>query len=244
MANLVVDWGNTFIKAGWFSGEILQENFTQWQESDLIHWIHQQKPDFTLISSVNRMDENFLKKIQSHTQYLLLQSDTLLPIQNRYDTPHTLGMDRLAAAVGAFELYPERNCLIIDAGTCITFDFLDSEGNFQGGNISLGLQMRFKALHEFTAKLPLINPDEFTEATLTGKSTKEAIFNGVVQGIIGETLHIIDEYRQKFEDLAVLVCGGDYRFFETRLKVPIFAIPNLTLVGLNRILSYNVEEFF
>jgi type III pantothenate kinase len=240
--NLVIDWGNTFIKAGRFSGDTLVENFTIRQEAEVLAWLEAQKPEYVLVSSVGEISEKFFTESKKYSEISYLTPETSLPIQNLYSTPRTLGMDRLASAVGAFHLFPGQSCLIIDAGTCITLDFLDAQGSFQGGNITLGLQMRFKALKEFTAKLPLVTIDAFENTTLTGKSTQEAIYNGVVNGLTGEILFTVEQYRNLYPNLCVLLCGGDAEFLASRLKVPIFATPTLNLIGLNRILQDNVPQ--
>jgi type III pantothenate kinase len=155
-----------------------------------------------------------------------------------YATPTTLGVDRIAGVCGAKHMSPKTNVLVIDAGTCITYDFLDRDGNFLGGGISPGLMMRFNAVHNFTARLPLVPLVEI--APLIGDSTETCIQSGVINGLIEELGGIISLYRQKFEGLAVILSGGDARFFENKLKGSIFAVPELVLSGLNSILIHNV----
>ena len=155
-----------------------------------------------------------------------------------YTTPATLGVDRIAAICGAIEIFPQQNCLVVDAGTCINYEFLDAALNYHGGAISPGIQMRFDALHKFTARLPLIK--EFNKTELVGNSTESCMTSGVVNGVVAEVNGIIEKYAQKFPDLGVILCGGDAYFFENNLKQPIFAAPDLVLHGLNRILQHNV----
>jgi len=145
----------------------------------------------------------------------------------------------LAGACGAIQLFPSENNLVIDAGTCITYDFVDSGSNFLGGGISPGLMMRFQAVHTFTAKLPLVSPT--ADARLIGESTESSIQSGVVNGVIAEIEGIIRRYEEKFPGLRVILCGGDAGFFENQLKASIFAIPDLVLIGLNSILIHNVN---
>jgi type III pantothenate kinase len=163
-----------------------------------------------------------------------------LPIKNNYGTPETLGVDRIAAVCGAQQIFPFQNCLVIDAGTCVTFDIIDKDGVYYGGAISPGMHMRFKAVHTFTARLPLISP--VPEAKLIGDSTETSIQSGVINGMAAEMVGIIQRYQVKFNDLRVILCGGDTLFFENKLKASIFASPELVLVGLNSILIYNVSH--
>jgi type III pantothenate kinase len=148
-------------------------------------------------------------------------------------------MDRLAATIGANFLFPDFNCLVIDAGTCITCDYVDHEHNYRGGSISPGLAMKFQALHTFTQKLPLVEQPQ-QDVGLTGRNTIDAIRSGVLCGTVAELNGIIEAYSKKSSELIVLLCGGDAAFFETKLKGHIFVIPELVLIGLNRILNYNV----
>ena len=146
-------------------------------------------------------------------------------------------VDRIAGVCGAQQKFPGEPCLVIDAGTCITYDFLDRQGNFLGGGISPGLMMRFQAVHTFTSKLPLVNPVE--KVNLIGDSTERCIQSGVINGLAEELNGIIRRYQGEFDGLRVILCGGDARFFENILKGPIFAVPELVLSGLNSILNYN-----
>lgn len=169
-----------------------------------------------------------------------LTPGTPVPVTNNYGTPQTLGMDRLAAVVGASFSFSERDCLIIDAGTCITFDFVDRDAIYYGGSISPGLAMKFKALHTFTSKLPLVEQIEKGETPLIGRNTIECLQSGVSNGTLAEVDGLITEYKQQSPDLIVIGCGGDASFFEKNLKARIFVVPDLVLIGLNRILNYNV----
>jgi type III pantothenate kinase len=162
-----------------------------------------------------------------------------LPIKILYATPQTLGVDRIAGSCGALQLFPGKNTLVIDAGTCITYDFTDSSKQYYGGSISPGLKMRFQAVHTFTARLPLVSPAENPE--LIGNSTETSIQSGIVNGTVAEIDGIIDRYRQKYPDLQVILCGGDGPFFENKLKASIFASPDLVLIGLNSVLIHNVR---
>ncbi len=170
---------------------------------------------------------------------IYLNPETLLPINKNYETPETLGSDRIAGAVGANFLFPNQNCLIIDMGTAIKYDYVSADGTFQGGIISPGKRIRFEALHTFTKRLPLVEATEIPD--LIGKSTITCIQSGVVNGIIAEVNGMIENYKN-LGDCQVILCGGDAPFFESRIKKPTFANSNLVLIGLNRILQYNVEQ--
>ena len=165
---------------------------------------------------------------------------TPVPIGNAYLTPATLGRDRLAAAVGAATLYPGRNALIVDFGTAVTLDFVSADGVFRGGCISPGMAMRFRALHEYTAALPLC--DATDSAELLGRTTDEAVRLGVMNSLAFEIEGYIARMQGEIEDLCVIFTGGDTNFFAKRIKNTIFANCNLVFWGLNRILEYNASE--
>jgi type III pantothenate kinase len=166
-----------------------------------------------------------------------LSALTNIPVTNFYKTPDTLGKDRLAGIVAAHSLYVKENVLVIDAGTCITYDLITTKGEYYGGSISPGLNMRFKALHTFTEKLPLVSLLNFEE--LIGTDTNTSILSGVINGLIAETDAIIERYKELYSALKIIICGGDAQFLVDRLKNSIFAVPELVLIGLNEILDYN-----
>lgn len=237
--NLVVDYGNSAAKVGIFDHQNLMEKHSFDNPKDLQNFLSGFSADHFIISSVKSEAEEIVTWAQVSGKRLILKYTLPLPLKNLYQTPSTLGVDRLAGVSGAQQLFPFSNCLVIDAGTCITFDFIDKEGNYHGGSISPGMKMRFQAVHTFTARLPLITPTE--NPKLIGDTTETCIQSGVINGMIAELDGIIDQYRAKFGDLQVILCGGDARFFENRLKASIFASPDLVLVGLNSILIYNVN---
>lgn len=194
-----------------------------------------------ILSSVRPADEELLEVLnQQFDQFLELDHTTQLPIENLYATPETLGKDRLAAAVGANELFPNTNLLVIDAGTAITYDLVSEKNQFIGGNISPGMEMRFKALNHFTGKLPLISPMDHFNAI--GKTTEEAIRAGVQNGIIYEIEQNIAFFNRNYQNLQIIMTGGDSNFFDKKLNYAIFVHFNLTLIGLNRILEYNAKK--
>ena len=171
-------------------------------------------------------------------EVLRLTGKTPLPIRNLYRTPDTLGTDRLAAVVGAWTMQPRRNLLVVDCGTCITYDFIDSEGNYWGGNISPGLNMRLKALHEQTARLPLVSPSG--ETPDMGFDTDTAIRSGVIQGIRHEIEGYIRQMKEKYTQVSVFLTGGDTINLAFRSDCTIFADNFIVPRGLNQILVYNL----
>ena len=236
--NVAIDSGNTFAKIGWFDEDKLVRLETKLIWSEMIREIQNDIPERIIYSSVNKSFEEFERALQLNVPVLNLSSETSIPIKKEYKTPETLGADRVAAAIGANWLFPEKDLVVIDMGTCITYDFVDKAGAFQGGLISPGVKMRFAALNSFTKRLPLIEP--VLEPDLIGKSTKEAIESGVMNGVLAEIEGIISRYRHISPSLCVVICGGDTSFFESSLKPGIFVVPQLVLIGLNRILRYNV----
>ena len=176
----------------------------------------------------------------SFSTFLELNFRTVLPIVNGYRTPETLGLDRLAAAVGARTFFPGEDLLVIDAGTALTFDLIEQNGVFLGGNISPGMRTRFRSLNEFTRNLPLV--EEADLWPLIGETTEEAIRAGVLNGMVLEIDGMIDLLRKKYPRIQPVLTGGDAGFFERRLKNHIFVKFEITLIGLNRILEYNVEK--
>jgi len=205
--------------------------------------LKEEHPQLTqaILSSVKPVDDEILQFLSGNFDlFIELDHLTELPIENLYETPETLGKDRLAAAVGANELFPDQNLLIIDAGTAITYDLVSEKNQFVGGNISPGLQMRFKALNHFTGKLPLISySDEFQSI---GKNTTDAIRAGVQNGILYEIDQTIDLFNRNYQNLQIVMTGGDSIFFDKKLNYSIFVHFNLTLIGLNRILEHNAKK--
>jgi len=171
---------------------------------------------------------------------LLLDEKTPVPFKSKYQTPSTLGNDRKANIAGAMKLFPGKDVLVIDVGTCLKTDFINEAGEYLGGSISPGLEMRFKSLKHFTARLPLVTYESFDE--LTGNSTKNSILSGVINGMMMEIEGFIEKYDLKYSNLSVILTGGDTYVFDKNLKISIFVAPYLSLSGLNEILIYNVER--
>jgi type III pantothenate kinase len=239
LRNLIVDIGNSRIKTAVFEDDVLiSEN--SFMDFDLFR-AFSEKLNFqhAIISSVTYI-ESQLNELLPYS-FLFLNTKTRLPIQNKYQTPETLGVDRKAAVVGARAIEAVGNLLAIDLGSCITYDFLDDRNCYWGGAISPGLQMRFKAMHQQTARLPLVDLKMESFPDLIGGSTVSCMQGGVYFGILHELTGFIEQYQAKYKSLKVIICGGDSIFFESLTKDHIFVIPNLILYGLNRILSYNVN---
>jgi len=241
--NLTVDIGNSGTKIGLFNkNEPVQ--FLHFKPTASVPWkkmVAQYQINNAIICSVAKDSGKKIPKVlgtQIKTMYL--SENTIVPISNNYKTPKTLGKDRLASAVGGNALFPKKNVLVIQAGTCITFDMVNAKGQYLGGAISPGLMMRFKALHTFTGKLPLVTPENINYRL--GTTTQQSILSGVINGMSDEIDSAIEDYRHKYKSLKVIITGGDAYFFESQLKNEIFAKPNLVLYGLNKILEYNVKS--
>lgn len=239
---LVIDIGNTRVKAALFEKSHLKTTYVFKTPDELLsaNLFETNSISHCIVASVVNEMDLFVSRLKEKTSVLLFTSETPVPIKNRYQSVQTLGSDRLASAVGGNALFPDKNILIIDAGTCIKFNFVNNRNEYIGGAISPGLEMRFKALQTFTARLPLIEKDEDFEM-LIGKNTKESILSGVEIGVIAEMEGIISRYQQLYPDLITVLTGGDVNFFEKRLKKPIFADQFLILKGLNVILDYTIN---
>lgn len=237
--NLAIDYGNTFIKGAFFEGYDLKEKFQFSDAQQLKDFLKSKIIQHCIVSSVNRLSDDLFSWIIVSGKKISLHVDLPLPIRIVYRTPNTLGVDRIAGVCGALEIFPKQDCLVIDAGTCINYEFLDAEGKYHGGGISPGVRMRFEAMHTFTARLPLVSAQE--EVALIGGSTETCMQSGVMNGVIAEMDGILEKYRKLYPRLGTILCGGDAHFFENKLKDSIFVAPDLVLRGLNRILLHNVS---
>jgi type III pantothenate kinase len=195
---------------------------------------------FSILSQVKPVKVSIKNYLKKESQFLEMSPGLRLPVINCYKTPETLGKDRLAAVSAAVRLHPGYPLLVIGIGTCITYDFVRANRRYEGGSISPGLDMRLKAMHRFTAGLPLVNID--LKANLTGNSTTAALQSGALWGILLELDGIIARYRRDNRGLKVVLSGGGADFYKNKLKKPIFAHPNLVLHGLKEILLLNVSS--
>ena len=241
LMNLIVDVGNTLVKFAIFKdGDLIYNN--SFELSEFKKQYKSLKQDFpslkkAIISSVGRLSKKQIEIIKSDLKVIELSSKTNLPFKNLYETPETLGVDRIALVSASVQKFPNKNVLIIDAGTCITYDFITSENHYLGGAISPGIRLRYKSLNNLTANLPLLKTEQ--PKSIIGNTTKTSIHSGVINGVINEIDGIINQYHENYSDLTVILTGGDTKFLSNQLKNTIFANSNFLLEGLNFILEYN-----
>jgi type III pantothenate kinase len=241
--NLCIDCGNTRTKVGVFRGDalIFTEVYTILGISELIDLKKKFSFSACILSNVSAENVEIEQYLENEFPFfILLNEKTKLPVTNLYEQPETLGKDRIAAVVGAVSLKPESDLLVIDAGTAITYDFVDAASVFHGGNIAPGIRMRSKALHAFTERLPEVEPSE--NFGLLGKNTNAALLNGVMNGVVFEINGYFETLKFKYPELSIFLTGGDANYFVSTLKSPIFAEKYLVLIGLNRILQFNVKN--
>ena len=236
--NMVVDAGNTLTKIGIFEKDSLVQKEVFDAEVDLRNFLSRTPSENLLICSVTIGANEIASWSMASGRKIFLHPELPLPIQNRYTTPATLGVDRLAAACGGQLTFPDQDCLIVDIGTCINYEFVNKEGEYLGGAISPGVMMRFEAMHHYTAKLPLALVAE--GPPLTGNSTISCLQSGVINGMREEINGILQRYHIQYPGIRVILCGGDAHFFENHLNPTIFVAPDLVLMGLNSILLHNV----
>ncbi len=239
--NLIVDVGNTYVKFAVFEENALihKDSFKLKSFKKAYNELKEEFPKLkaAVISSVGKLSTKDIDLIKNDLKVLELDHETKLPFRNRYKTPKTLGVDRIALASASVDQFPDRNVLIIDAGTCITYDFVTKKNSYLGGAISPGIRIRYQALHNLTANLPLLEKN--LPKTITGNTTESSIHSGVVIGAIKEIDGVIDQYRSNYQDLTVILTGGDAKFLSNQLKNSIFANSNFLLEGLNFILEFN-----
>ena len=241
--NLAIDVGNTQIKIGIYDHDVLvhRENFPASSWKAVIDKLTSDyKISKSILSHVSRLEGEVIDQLSGRFDLLLLDNKTSVPFENLYSTPETLGVDRIALAAGAAMKYPQQPVLVIDAGSCITFDFVNENNQYEGGSISPGNAMRYKAVHSFTANLPMLTPEN--EIPEQGDSTSKAIHKGILSGVMHEIDGVIEEYQSKNETLTVVLTGGDAKFLANNIKSSIFATPNFLLDGLNSILIHNLAE--
>jgi type III pantothenate kinase len=239
---LVIDLGNTFQKLAVFSGEemVYVEISEQITMKLLLSIFNRFAIISAIISSVIHHDKEIESFINSRCQCVVLDHNTALPLLNKYESTETLGKDRLAAAVAGNHFFSHNDVLVIDAGTCIKYDFINSKSEYHGGAISPGLRMKFNALHTFTEKLPLVELNHFN--ALVGKTTSESLLSGVINGTLAEIDGIIDRYREIYPQIQVVLSGGDAEYLVSKLKNKTFAVSYIVLNGLKIILDYNDNQ--
>lgn len=241
--NLIIDVGNTHAKLALFKGDRLEVKEVVELE-DLVSGIKSLKQKYNsikkvILSSVGKLEAKDIDEINKHFDLQILDANTKWAFTNLYRTPSTLGIDRMVLVNAAIKKFPNKNTLIIDAGTCITYDFVTHNKAYLGGAISPGIRMRYKSLNNFTASLPLLETER--PEALIGNSTNNAIHSGVVNGVLKEIDGLIADYKQKYSDLTVILTGGDANFLSKQLKSSIFVNSNFLLEGLNYILQFNTH---
>jgi type III pantothenate kinase len=241
---LAIDVGNTRIKSAVFEGDAILENFIFLKielEKNIQNILKKYKRvTHLVVSSVSDVEKQSFSEFETLVNIHFVSHNDPFPFVNHYKTPRTLGIDRMVLATGATLQFPNQNRLVIDAGTCVTYDFIDESNNYLGGAISSGLQLRYATLHNFTAKLPLLElekPEHFI-----GKSTSESIHSGIVNGLVYEIDGFIDEYKALYPNFIIILTGGDAVFLAKRLKNTIFANSNFLLESLNQIFQYKIEN--
>jgi len=238
--NLVIDIGNTKVKVAVFELDTIITAVVC-EEINLVKELKRISNQYaikrSIVSSVKDINEEYLEELQKLPFLIILNTDTPLPFKNLYATPSTLGNDRIALAAASVCIHPFKNTLVIDAGTCITYDFINAKNEYLGGAISPGIAMRYKSLHQYTGNLPLLSKNE--EFNIIGTSTKSSIHSGIINGISCEIKGVIAQYKQDFGDLTIVLTGGDTKFLSKQLKNSIFAHQNFLLRGLNKILTFN-----
>ncbi|MBA0883556.1 type III pantothenate kinase [Flavobacterium undicola] len=241
---LTVDVGNTRIKAAVFEGDTVLERFVfdkKALEKKIKNILEKfETIAYLVVSSVADVEKQSFLAFEDQVKVHFVSNEDSFPFSNNYGTPKTLGIDRMVLAAGATLMYPNQNRLIIDAGTCVTYDFVDENNVYQGGAIAPGLRLRYESLHQFTAKLPLLTVE--SPKDYVGKSTTESIHSGVVNGLVYEIDGFIDEYKAACTKIIIILTGGDADFLAKRLKNTIFANSNFLLESLNQTFQYKIKN--
>lgn len=241
--HLILDFGNTCDKYAVFQPDgiqvshILEERLST---ETLEHLLNDLKPTAAILSSTAAERPELRKQLMDLLPFVHLTHETPVPFQNAYATPETLGRDRIAAIAGVRNHVADGAALVVDTGTCVTYDLLDSSDVYHGGAIAPGIRLRLNAMHTFTARLPLVDWDASSTVKLIGDSTENSLLSGAVLGAAAEIDSIAARYAERFDNLHVLLTGGDALALQASLKSRIFAVPNLVAEGLNKILIHNV----
>ncbi len=237
---LILDFGNTLKKLAVFKGgEQIDFMTIQGDVVGVIDGLKRKYPDlkYAILSSVIKIDIHLMTYLKTNFTFIFFDHHITVPLINKYQSPETLGRDRLAAAVAAVIDFPQRNVLVIDAGSSITYELITKDGEYLGGAISPGVKMRAKALNSFTDQLPLVSISE--KNNLIGNNTDTSLKSGIVNGAIAEMNGMITGFKQSYQNLQIILTGGDAYYFDKSLNYDIFASENLVLKGLNYILDYN-----
>jgi len=239
--NLIIDVGNTLVKLAVFDNNVLEFK-KSCVKADFLLILNEVSKAYPLIndvivSSVGNFSEGELIELKNRYKVFVLTHKDPIPFKNNYSSPETLGVDRIALISAAADQFSNKNVLVIDAGSCITYDFINSENEYLGGAISPGIKMRYKSLNSFTEKLPLLEPKNTNK--YIGDSTESSIHIGVTQGVVNEIEGFISLYKENYKELTIILTGGDTNYLLDSLKNDIFATSNFLLEGLNYILEYN-----
>ncbi|AWK04050.1 type III pantothenate kinase [Flavobacterium crocinum] len=241
---LTIDVGNTRIKAAVFEEDTTLENFI-FEKKELVEKIEKILKKFPncsdlVVASVGNIEKQAFLTFEKQLKVHFFTHEDIFPFHNKYATPKTLGIDRMVLAAGATLKFPKQNRLVIDAGTCITYDFIDEKDNYLGGAISPGLRLRYESMHNYTARLPLLTLE--VPESYIGNSTAQAMHSGVVNGFVYEIDGFIDDYRRDFSNFIIILTGGDADFLAKRLKNTIFANSNFLLESLNQTYQYKIDN--
>ena len=241
---LAIDVGNSRIKSAVFENNNLIELFVfrseELQQKILEILVKFAEIKVLVVASVGKVNPEAFLFLENRVKMEWITKDSPFPFKNLYATPATLGVDRMILASGAVLQFPKQNRLVIDVGTCITYDFINDKDEYLGGAIGLGLQLRYKALHNYTAKLPLLEvkqPDNYI-----GNSTEESLHSGVVNGLVYEIEGFFNQYERDYSKFTIILTGGDALFLAKRLKNTIFANSNFLLESLNYTYQYKIKN--
>lgn len=239
---MVIDIGNSFSKVGLFDKNILIEykEFKLFSVDDIKSFFSSKTITNSIISNVSSYDKKVFEFLNMNSNLVLFDAEIKLPFKNKYGSVETIGNDRIALVSQASRLYPDKNVLVIDSGSCITYDFLNDKNEYLGGGISPGLNMKLKALNNQTARLPLVKKTQIKY--LIGKSTETSILSGVINGTLGEINYIIEEYKKRYKKIVIILTGGDLNFLFNHIKNGILADPKFLLSGLNILIELNKKE--
>ncbi len=241
---LTIDVGNTRIKGAVFEDATAIAYFVfepKDLEKNILNILKKHiKVNHLVVASVGVLEKQAFLAFENVVQIHFISHEDVFPFQNLYETPHTLGIDRMVLAAGATLQFPKCNRLVIDAGTCVTYDFIDDQDNYRGGAISPGLRLRYESLHAYTARLPLLTLEDVDE--VIGRSTSGSIHSGVINGLVHEIDGFIDEYQGLASKFIIILTGGDTEFLAKRLKNTIFANSNFLLESLNQTFQYKIDN--
>ncbi len=241
---LTIDVGNTRIKSAVFENNTLVEVFV-FSNQDCEKFIKNILVKFDkitnlVVASVGKLQKESFEAFSDQVKIHFITRENNFPFQNNYSTPQTLGIDRMVLAAGAVLRFPKQNRLVIDAGTCITYDFIDENNNYLGGAISPGIRLRYESMHNYTAKLPLLTIEE--PKSMIGNTTQQAMHSGVINGLTYEIDGYINALKDKNENFIIILTGGDSIFLAKRLKNTIFANSNFLLESLSNLYQYQIKN--